>query len=55
MALIREASTLRTRAALGMRDPEETSYCATILLMTVVGTSIGVFFVIVRESLGIKT
>ena len=34
---------------------EEVSQCATIALITVVGTSIGVFFVIVREALGIKT
>jgi hypothetical protein len=38
-----------------MRGHEEGSYCATIALMTLVGTSIGVLFVVVREALGIKT
>jgi hypothetical protein len=38
-----------------MRDSEDISYCATITLMTIVGTSIGVLFVVVREALGIKT
>lgn len=38
-----------------MREHEEVSYCATITMMTLVGTSIGVLFVVVREALGIKT
>lgn len=38
-----------------MHDHEGASQCLTITLMTLIGTCIGILFVVVRETLGLKT